>query len=258
MRQIFIFFSLIIFSSSFSQDMIYKSDGSAIPAKIVSVDKEEVKYKKFANPDGPTYIIYISKIDKIIYENGYEEFFGVESEEEPEQENNGVKNYTDFDFTKYNSAFQFRIFDIVYNEFTISYEYLTANRKLGIEIPLSLGFNISEPIFRDASVFYSGVKLNVYPAGLRRFTYFTGPEIRIGETATSDYNGNTNDYEIDNYMIYGKFMVNNGVIYNVAENFFISSHLGVGVRYYTEDVDYNTLKGMHNTVTFTISMAIRF
>ena len=34
--------------------------------------------------------------------------------------------------------------------------------------------------------------------------------------------------------------------------------LGLDVRYYTEDIDNYTEKGMYNTVTFTISMAIRF
>lgn len=40
---------------SFAQDIVILKDGTSVDAKVIEVDDNSVRYKKFNNPDGPTY-----------------------------------------------------------------------------------------------------------------------------------------------------------------------------------------------------------
>ena len=68
-------FLLLILNQAYSQDMITTSSDKVIKAKVVEVTSESVKYKKFDNPDGPTYTVNLSEIKKIKYANGDEDVF---------------------------------------------------------------------------------------------------------------------------------------------------------------------------------------
>jgi len=56
--------------SVFAQDIIVTKDSKKITAKVIEVNQSEIKYKNFANLDGPTYSITKSKIASIIYQSG--------------------------------------------------------------------------------------------------------------------------------------------------------------------------------------------
>ena len=60
----------LIFSSSYSQDKIYRNNGKIIEAKILEIGSDEIRYKEFNNLDGPVYILETDKIKKIVFENG--------------------------------------------------------------------------------------------------------------------------------------------------------------------------------------------
>jgi len=60
---------------SFGQDKIYKADNSIIKVKVVEINKAEIKYKKFSNQNGPAYIIPITEVSMIVYENGEKEVY---------------------------------------------------------------------------------------------------------------------------------------------------------------------------------------
>ena len=59
-----IFYVVIILISHniYSQDIITKKDGTDIKAKVSEISDSEVKYKKYENPDGPTYSLLKSEI----------------------------------------------------------------------------------------------------------------------------------------------------------------------------------------------------
>ena len=59
-----------------AQDVIVKKDGSTILSKVVEISDTQVKYKKFSNLEGPTYIVSISELTSINYQNGEKENFG--------------------------------------------------------------------------------------------------------------------------------------------------------------------------------------
>lgn len=62
-------------TSSFSQDVITKKDGTDIQSKILEVNTSEVKYKKFDNQTGPTFTVVKSELMMIRYENGTKDIF---------------------------------------------------------------------------------------------------------------------------------------------------------------------------------------
>lgn len=68
--------SLCAFSFiSNAQDTITIKDGTDILAKVIEINQNGIKYKRWGNLDGPTYTMNISDILMIRYENGTKEKF---------------------------------------------------------------------------------------------------------------------------------------------------------------------------------------
>lgn len=53
-----------------AQDKIYKTTGEVLETKVLEIGSTEIKYKVFANLNGPTYSIPKNQVLKITYENG--------------------------------------------------------------------------------------------------------------------------------------------------------------------------------------------
>lgn len=58
-----------------AQDVVVKKDGSTILAKVLEVNQDNIKYKKFSNQNGPTYSINLSDVMSVNYENGDKDMF---------------------------------------------------------------------------------------------------------------------------------------------------------------------------------------
>ncbi|HLO58115.1 MAG TPA: hypothetical protein VK179_05205 [Bacteroidales bacterium] len=58
-----------------AQDTINKTNGEKIIGKVLLIDNSTVRYKKSSNPDGPEYVIHISEISYIRYQNNEIEAF---------------------------------------------------------------------------------------------------------------------------------------------------------------------------------------
>jgi len=70
-KSIFVIMGMWFVSSfCFAQDTINLKKGDIIRSKVLEVRQTEVKYKLFDNLNGPTYLIDISDISGIVYENG--------------------------------------------------------------------------------------------------------------------------------------------------------------------------------------------
>lgn len=62
-----------------AQDLIVKTDNSQVEAKVTEITSAEVRYKRFSNPDGPTYVLPVGNIRYIQYPNGEKEIFTSET-----------------------------------------------------------------------------------------------------------------------------------------------------------------------------------
>ncbi len=58
-----------------AQDIITTRSGEDIQAKVQEVSPLVIKYKRFSNPDGPTYSISTGQVLMIRYENGEKDIF---------------------------------------------------------------------------------------------------------------------------------------------------------------------------------------
>jgi uncharacterized protein YcfL len=70
-----VFITIFALSSCFSQDIITKKTAEDIEANVLEVTTSEVKYKRFDNPNGPTFALLKSEILMIRYENGSKDVF---------------------------------------------------------------------------------------------------------------------------------------------------------------------------------------
>ena len=77
MQRTFLFFAFFCVSAAtvFAQDIITLKNGDDIQALVQEIGTDEVKYKKFDNPNGPNYTLKKSEIFMIRYENGSKDVF---------------------------------------------------------------------------------------------------------------------------------------------------------------------------------------
>lgn len=71
MKKLIVFIAFLFATvAAFSQDLITTRAGEDINAKVVEVGTDHVRYRKASNPDGPVFILPVSDILIIRYENG--------------------------------------------------------------------------------------------------------------------------------------------------------------------------------------------
>ena len=66
---------LCFVSGAAAQDLIVKKDAVQIEARVTEITPEVVRYKRFTNPDGPTYVLPVAELSYIRYANGETEYF---------------------------------------------------------------------------------------------------------------------------------------------------------------------------------------
>lgn len=240
MKKIAILSFMFLFFTAFlsnAQDIIYKKDGSKEEAKIILLAEKEIQYKKYNNLEGPVYTLAKSQILMITYENGeYEMLISKDDEAlmaKQELSENFAKNLLGY-----------HLFDVIYGDFTFSYERILSSGTIGIIIPFGFGYAYNTDYFTNSSnwvknLFYSGLGINFYPTGQGKWRYFVGPNVRVGYGKqsywTSMYDENMyyiGEEEIDNEGIYTKFIVDNGVRFTPVRNLGISAVVGVGIRFF--------------------------
>lgn len=250
-------FGLLV--NSTAQDIIYKNDGSKEESKIVLVGDREIQYKKFSNLDGPVYTLAKSEILMITYQNGEYEMY--QNQPDPAQ---AAKQELSTNFTK--NIIGYHLLDVVYGDFTFSYERILSSGTVSIKIPVGFGYAYNSDYFNNndnwvKNMFYSGIGVNFYPTGQGKWRYFVGPNVRIGYGKQSywvygDDNGNYYEEEESAEGIYTKFFVDNGVMFTPVRNLSISAIVGFGIRYFPEaSYSYNTVLP---TGYFSLNLGYRF
>jgi len=66
-------------TGAFAQDIILKTDGSEIQAKVLEITATSVKYKNFDFQSGTTRYLKLQDVFMITYENGTKEVFGIQT-----------------------------------------------------------------------------------------------------------------------------------------------------------------------------------
>lgn len=234
----------------FAQDYIYllDQDQSRIAAKNVRIDKSEIKYENFDATDGRVYLLNPAQVKLIAYENGE-----IKNLQTAVPTSKQKKEYI---FKK--NLVTFHLFDLVFSNFTFSYERLLNSGKVGFQIPFSFGYSSGNNTPGNdfvVSKFYSGLNVNFYPTGQGKVRYFLGPSLRLG--LGHDNNNNSGNYETENPdTFYTKLLVNNGVMFSPIPELSLSVILSLGMRYYPEAGQYN--EEVTTSAAFSFNLSYRF
>lgn len=250
--------SLLVMSScfAFSQDTVYTLDGEVIEVKVIEIGRKEIKYKKFDNPNGPDYRMYIDDINRIVYESGSVDQFN-------EMKKSGGSSYNLQGSDLGNNIIYFNVIDILFQNVTLGYEHIFGEeRKLGIRVPVSFslyGNSLNDIVFNSYNVFYSGLEMNFYPFGKKQASFYIGPSIRTGLTRFryEEYNEVNNFYQsIITSSSFGTLLFQGGFTWNPLKELVITSSLGLGSKRY-----FGASPNNRNTVTtasFWFAFGYRF
>ncbi len=249
MKTTFITLVLLLFSAMmFSQSYIYtRTQRERIASEKIKVNDDETTYQLYNNTDGEVYSIPNNEISLIAYENGKVRFF--ESVENAEKRNDYNPNFMTF-----------HLLDMVVNNFTLSYERIISKGKIGIEIPVSFGYDEDLSGFDDLrNTFYTGVTLNFYPTGQGKVRYFLGPSIQVGQGYFNDgyydYQSNYVTENIDTYVF--RILINNGVMFTPINALSIKLSAAIGIRY-TEKLKYEDDEQINTVGAANVSLSYRF
>jgi hypothetical protein len=196
MRFLFVvlFFVLRFWDPLFSQDILYTATGSKLKAKVVEINTKDIKYKDYANIDGPTYVIAKTDIVLISYSNGSTEIINpdapallpkkaepapVVSETRPRVPEKSKKSiyYLNPNLLSINAL------ALANGDVTLMYDREFANQHVGLTVLGGYNFN-SRMGALNAAIFDSrdgakknydvGLGINLMPKTTKRVQYFAG------------------------------------------------------------------------------------
>ena len=72
-KSILLLLAAFVVSTAAAQDLIVKTDSTRIEAIVAEISTESVRYKRFARPEGPTYVLPVAQICYIRYSDGFVE-----------------------------------------------------------------------------------------------------------------------------------------------------------------------------------------
>jgi hypothetical protein len=212
---------LFMFSTSQAQDLIIKKNGEEIKSKVLEVALKIIKYKKFDNPNGPTFEILKSDVFIIKYENGTKDILNVIDNKTVEEESE-EKDKTNLAFTsKHRSVTIAYGLSALFGGIT---GYGVGEKEMAIG-PLLVSFDkaLSDKFsiaFRPAAMFYQ--------FSYTDYNYFT----RRWSTQTSD-------------VFFGGLQVR--IDYHFATSKKLDPYVGFGggVGYFFGRDDFSALKGTY-------------
>lgn len=160
----------------YAQDTIVKRDGTRTIAVVKEIGQDEIRYKKYSNPDGPVYVIERKAVRRIIYSDGLvEEIFLFA----PEAFIPGRSNYHHFVWTN--------LVGITMQKPSISYQLLMPGGRFSLVTTFSTGSHNDKVDISRASWHYNlyryytaGIEARYYPTGQSPATYFIGGSYAIG------------------------------------------------------------------------------
>ncbi|MBS1772368.1 MAG: hypothetical protein JST82_05880 [Bacteroidetes bacterium] len=265
--------------SASAQDKIYKRNGGVIDGKVQEVTSKNVSYKKADNPEGPTYVIEKSALDRIEYQNGSEDVFkeerhGRETEDRPARKENKIKYG--------NNVLAVAPLQLTENGIGVGLTYERVLDKKGIisfYMPAIVSFsydnsgNTPVPMTSTGPTYYNNngtpfyyvmPGLKIYPTGSKgKVRYAVGPNIVLmsGQQHVSYfvYDNYGNPIQLvdanKNQFALG-VMVNNSLNMNPTKHLYLGLELGLGVSYMNQVDGIN--QGEYGFTQFAFKMGYRF
>ena len=93
MKQFLIIFLALLASNIFAQDVIIYTNGTEENSKVLEVSETEIRFKKWTNQNGPTYVKKVAEIFMIRYENGTKQTFTIQKQSTPSTQHSTYDAY---------------------------------------------------------------------------------------------------------------------------------------------------------------------
>ncbi len=226
-----------------AQDTLYRTDGSHQVVNVLEINKTQIKYKPFSNPDAPIYVILNTAILKIVDKNGTTTTFT--SSINPSDNSITESSIPNLKTLSGSHFISMNIADLFTGLLTLNYEYTLESGKLGLKVPLTTGFytlsgsynQIGESYFPYTTIFGTGIGLNFYPRGQRSVTYFIGPAFyyrsfnySVADPGTYIYNNKVGSFT--------SFFIQNGVLFHAGTRLNLSMDAGLGYAWINTSIPY--------------------
>lgn len=141
----------------------------------------------------------------------------------------------------------------VFGAATVSYERLFSSGKLGLEVPISIGFKSASNMVALPRVWGAGLELKYYPTGQGKVAYYLGLDNQLGQVKEYYY---YYDYfapypQAVNPRMFFAAYIKNGVSFNLFERLSIAPAFALGVR--SVDSNYGMQTDIHAYGEFAMS-----
>lgn len=270
--------TLFITQNISAQDKIYKVNGDVVEVKVISVNVNDITYKKTNNPDGPDYHISKTELNKVVYANGSEERYGGSEERtlnfgRARNMQHKRKSKVHYD----NNVLAFSPLQLSHEGIGIGISYervLDKNGMCTFYLPLSYSYNdlggmsAFDPlgVYSDGrsaqsiSMFYVCPGIKYYPSScFGKVKYAIGASL-VAATGTT----NTSGYVTDPFSGYPSyqdkisqdrfllgFMITNSLNINPSPKLYLGAEMNLGSSY------LNQVDGKTDDVRFLAQFAIK-
>lgn len=248
--------ALLLGSTTYAQDKIYKRNGAVIEGKVEEIGTRTISYKKADNLEGPNYVIDKGDVDQVVYENGQEEVFGDARgprgprrpgmHSDRERVNTSSKKYGN----NIIAASPMQIMDKGIG-FGLSYERVLDKKRnmLSFYMPVAVGFNPDNDNYYYGSgrttseAYYIMPGLKFYPTGGKgTVRYSVGPNLAFISSKEEFSNplydtwGNVVGTQrfVDDQFTFG-LTITNSLNINPTPHLHMGLELGLGFAYYNSN-----------------------
>lgn len=271
-----------IFSVSTAQDTLFIKNQPSLIVKVLEIDDQEIKYKKFDNINGPTYVIKRRYASKVVYQNGTEDNLAISPE-------TGRRDTTQIVFKNWwrgSNTVSFVMTDFFFSLATISYERKFLSERLSVRIPFSLGFNFEgkdtniydynnywffggmqkQGYYNKNKIFSTGLEVFISPFKPGMVNYFVGPSFGYGQfhhwVSYGNYYTNVPFVWEKEVLKYYGFLIKNGINVYPLKNLNVALSLAMGIytmeSYHGYGVSYSSGNDYARAVEANISVGFRF
>lgn len=250
MKKLFSAVLLLFTFSCFAQDTIYVTKGPTIVGKVLEVQPGTIHVRLGDATNSHDAYIDKSSVVMIVYRGGMREIY----REQPLATKPKERQEPLYNTVALNTL------DMVFGNFSLSYERLFGDGMVGLKIPVSVGVggrpttgdyhsDINEINYIQNRIYGTGLELNVYPTGHSIASLYVGLSGEYGafnyyQTVYSSYSSYYYPWYQKKYIgTHTAVLVHLGVNISVSRHFMIGAKMGVGYKWENTVVtDYTLFK----------------
>jgi len=232
--------ALCPFHKVFAQDILIKSNGKTEEVKLIEIAPSKITYKKWDNPNGPTYSILRRQVKSITYANGEEENFTTEKKKIRKD-----KAPVDYEYGRNSIVFYpASVTNTSAIGIGFAYERMFGKRYLfSANLPVTYSFDNPYSTQRKATMLWINPGARFYPTGNAGIVRFgLGPSLFFGaghqqyNTEYYDYaTGTYRYYEVNDAVFTMGLMANFSLNLQPSKKWIAGLDFGIGVPFFVDD-----------------------